>query len=217
MEDQWRATNRLTANLGLRYEYEHLPTPPICNPAFPETCHVNSPDTNFMPRIGLAFRVNDKTVLRAGYGIYYARMAAATLQDLFTTGNGLNVASISLSSSTARRKRPVRFSRTSSAPLPPVLASTTAIQFASPNFSTPYSEQASLAVERELTHSLALTVSYIWSRGVHLYSVQDLNMPTTTIPFTYTIENSSGTVTGTYPTHVLIGQGGVAGARPNPS
>ena len=102
-EDQWRATNKLTANIGLRYEYSQIPQPPVCNPAVPLTCHINSPGKNFMPRLGLAYRLNDKTVVRAGYGLFYARMMGATLQDLFA-GNGVVTTSISLSSSVPAQK-----------------------------------------------------------------------------------------------------------------
>ncbi len=66
------------------------------------------------------------------------------------------------------------------------------MQFPAPNFTTPYSQQASLSVQRDLTHGYSLTVSYLWSNGIHLYSVTDLNMPTTTTPVTYIIDNESG-------------------------
>ena len=62
------------------------------------TCHINSPNTNIMPRIGLAYRLDDKTVIRAGYGMFYARVMGATLQDLFTA-NGVTTRDDSLSSS----------------------------------------------------------------------------------------------------------------------
>jgi len=53
---------------------------------------------------------------------------------------------------------------------------------------------------------LALTASYIWSRGVQLYSVRDLNLPTATTPFTYIIGDVNGNPTGsTYTTPVLVG------------
>ncbi len=41
---------------------------------------------NFGPRVGLAYRVNDKTVVRGGYGIYYGELVAA-YQDNFGAGN----------------------------------------------------------------------------------------------------------------------------------
>ncbi|MGH9572134.1 MAG: TonB-dependent receptor [Candidatus Acidiferrales bacterium] len=218
-EDQWRATDKLTATVGLRYEYSQLPQPKVCNTAVPLTCHVNSPATNFMPRIGLAYRLNNKTVVRAGYGMFYARVMGASLQDLFT-GNGAVTVSDSFSSSNSTQKAagPV-FPNV--LPSPPAGANVSAsnIQFASPNWSAPYSEQAVLAVERQLAPSLALTVSGIWSRGIHLYSVVDTNMPppSNSTNVTYSILDASQHVVGSYTTPVLLGVGGVAGARPNPN
>ena len=101
VEDQWKATDRLTANIGVRYEYSQLPQPTICNKIYTQTCHIHSPVNAPMPRLGLAYRLNDKTVLRAGYGTFYARVMGATLQDLFTGGNGVAVQSVSLSSTQA--------------------------------------------------------------------------------------------------------------------
>lgn len=215
VEDQWRATDKLTATLGARYEYSQIPQPAVCNPAYPLTCHVNSPATNLMPRIGLAYRLNDKTVLRAGYGIFYARMAGATLQDLYTSGNGIVTPSISLSTaSNITNFGPIFPNILSSVPAGG--GTTVNLQFTSPNFSTPYTEQGTFAVERELAHDLGITVSYIWSRGIHLYSVRDLNLPTATAPFTYTILDANKNTVGTYTTQVLMGTG-VGNGRPNPA
>ena len=41
-----------------------------------------------MPRIGLAYRLNDKTVIRAGAGTFFARLVGGMLDDVYT-GNGI--------------------------------------------------------------------------------------------------------------------------------
>ncbi len=220
-EDQWRATNKLTVTIGGRYEYSQIPQPTVCNPAVPLTCHINSPNTNVMPRLGLAYALNNKTVVRAGYGLFYARVMGATLQDLFT-GNGVTTQSISLASSTMAQKNcgPVFPAIFSSLPACATAAGGLNVQFAAPNFALPYSEQGLFSVERELAHNLSVTASYIWSRGIKLYSVFDTNLPpaTNTTTATYTILNApQGTAVGTYTTPVLLGVGGVKGARPNPN
>jgi len=219
-EDQWRATNKLTVNLGLRYEYSQLPQPKVCNPLAPLTCHVNSDGTNLMPRIGLAYRVDDKTVVRAGYGLFFARVMGATLQDLFT-GNGVTTQSLSLSGFNPMQLAcgPVFPNIFTTPPACAAVSSSNTIQFASPNFKTPYSEQGLVAVERDFGHDVTVTASYIWSRGIHLYSVFDTNLPppTNTTMATYTIDNAAGTAVGTYTTPVLLGVGGVTGVRPNPA
>jgi hypothetical protein len=206
LEDQWRPFKNFTATLGARYEYEQLPQPTKCNPDYPQTCHIYSKPTNLMPRIGLAYSLNNKTVIRAGYGMFYARVAGSTISNMFT-GNGVTTTAVSLSSTQAPQfaAGPV-FPNILSAIPAGISVAASNIQFADPNLKTPYSEQATFAIERELMHDLALTTSYIWSRGVQLYGVRDLNLPTTSKPFTYTIADASGNPTGsTYTTPVLIG------------
>ncbi|HTA43679.1 MAG TPA: TonB-dependent receptor [Bryobacteraceae bacterium] len=206
-EDQWKVTSRLTATVGLRYEYSQLPQPSVCLPAFPGTCHINSPNNEIMPRIGLAYRLNDKTVLRAGYGIFYSRVMAATLQNLFE-GNGAITQSVSLLATQAAQKAqgPV---------FPNILtsggAATTTFQFAAPDWKIPYSEQGVFAVERAVTHDIGVTASYIWSRGVQLYSERDLNLPALgSTTFTYNIDDQNNNQIGTFTTPVYTG------SRPNP-
>ena len=90
VQDDWKVNDRLTLNLGVRYEY---------NPPFLETRdgigyfdpgprgspgeikiagldgvprRLTKPDAlNFGPRLGIAYKVNEKTVFRLAYGIFY--------------------------------------------------------------------------------------------------------------------------------------------------
>jgi len=100
VQDAWRATKRLTINYGLRYEIQPAQTERFNNQAWFDPNAVNpigsaagmpnlrggiqyntssnrAPyDTaynNFAPRVGVAYRVSDKLVLRTGYGITYTR------------------------------------------------------------------------------------------------------------------------------------------------
>ncbi|HEY1760273.1 MAG TPA: TonB-dependent receptor [Bryobacteraceae bacterium] len=204
-EDQWKVTSKLTATIGLRYEYSQLPQPKVCNTIYTQTCHIHSPDNEWMPRIGLAYRLNNKTVLRAGYGIFYARVMGATLDDLFT-GNGVTTVSDSLAATQAAQLAAgPTFPNILSAPPTGASVSASSIQFTSPNWRIPYSEQGTFAVEREVTHDIAITASYIWSRGVQLYSERDLNLPTQTTNFTYQINDQNNNPIGTYTTPVLLG------------
>lgn len=206
VQDQWRATPRFTVNLGARYEYEPMPQPTVCNPDYPQTCRINSRSTNIMPRIGLSYRLNEKTVVRAGYGMFYASTPGATLMNLFL-GNGKTQQAINLNTAALVATGPVFPNNLSSQPAgfqlgPP------GIQFAAPNWKTPYSEQGTLAVERQLTRDVGVTASYIWSRGIQLYGESDLNLPpVSSQTFTYQIADASGNPTGaTYTTPMYLGK-----------
>jgi outer membrane receptor protein involved in Fe transport len=84
-QDDWKATQRLTVNIGVRYEYNSAATDvkglwrsldftkevngiPTLVPNIRTPYHFNDPEKKmFMPRIGLAYRLSEKTVIRTGY------------------------------------------------------------------------------------------------------------------------------------------------------
>jgi hypothetical protein len=192
-QDTWKVTPKLTANYGLRYEYSVLPQPPITNPNYTQTGHIPSAGKNFAPRIGLAYSINSKTVLRAGYGLYYARYVSGMINTLFTS-NDLYTQSLSIQSST-----------TAGAPIYPIpltsaagaLAANRAITFAAPNMRNPYTEQLDVSIERTLPQGMNLTVGYIGDRGKRLYTVRDINIgPLSSQVYDFTILNSSYQPTG---------------------
>jgi hypothetical protein len=222
LQDQWRVTDRLTVSYGARYEYAKLPQPKLCNPDYPGTCHVPSKPTNLAPRLGLTYRLNDKTVIQAGYGMFFARFQGGTIDNLFTTGNGLYQTSATLNGCATGTSgcTSSQIAATAAGPLygnalaaipTGATVSAASLQFMNPNLKTPYSEQGNIGIQRELASDLSMNVSYIWSRGVQLYGVRDLNLPTTTTatPFTYTIDDTSGNAVGSYSTPVYTGN------RPN--
>ncbi|MDQ1473324.1 MAG: hypothetical protein QOJ99_4804 [Bryobacterales bacterium] len=113
VQDDWHPTNKLTFNLGLRYELDSprterynrvswvdpLVISPVRAPGLPElrgglvfaTADNRSPlDTdlnNFAPRFGFAYNFHPKYVVRGGYGIYYGISAAQNRSQL---GQGFN-------------------------------------------------------------------------------------------------------------------------------
>jgi Carboxypeptidase regulatory-like domain/TonB dependent receptor len=200
-QDSWKITPKLTANYGLRYEYAVIPSPTIFNPNYPQTGVIHSPTKNIAPRVGLAYQLNDKTVLRAGYGLFYDRFESGLINTLFTA-NGVYTQSLTITSPTA-----------AGAPIfPNTLASAasatgaTSITFGAPNLRNPYTQQINAVVERSLTRSLTLTVSYLNNRGKQLYTVRDLNIgPLSTQVYNFTIENSSYQPTGQiYSTQIYL-------------
>jgi hypothetical protein len=65
--DKWQATSKLTLNLGVRYDYQHI---------IPNTKDA------FAPRVGVAYAPDEKTLIRAGAGKFYEYQATAVASNL---------------------------------------------------------------------------------------------------------------------------------------
>jgi hypothetical protein len=206
LEDQWRATSRLTVNLGARYEYAQLPQPSLFNHDYPQTGHIPTGNKNLEPRIGLAYRLNDKTVLRAGYGIFHSRFIGSLIDNLYTNNGVLQIADTLNATTAPQLAAGPTFPNALSAPPTGASVGAANIQFMDPHARTPYSEQGTVALEREVGHDTAVTASYVWSRGVQLMGVRDLNLPPlSSTTFTYTIADASGNPVGSYTTPMYLG------------
>jgi len=200
-QDQWKITPKFTANVGIRWDKSHVPNFPVVNSDFPQTGYIHTPSDNFAPRIGLAYRIDDKTVVRAGYGMFYARMLGGLIDNLWTTNGIYQVPdTFSATNPTQYAVGPVFPNALPSAPTGAGVSAAT-LQFAAPNLKTPYSQQGNLSVSRQLPGDMVLSASGIWSRGVNLLGVTDLNAATTT-NYTYTIEDASGNPTGSFTTPI---------------
>jgi hypothetical protein len=88
-QDRWRLNNKLTINIGARYDIEILPTPNQENPLFE-----GDPDgypmdlNNISPRLGFAWSMDEagRSALRGGFGVFYQRTAYAFLTTMFSSG-----------------------------------------------------------------------------------------------------------------------------------
>ncbi len=186
-QDTWKPFSKLTVNYGVRYEYAILPTPTSTNPTYSQTGKIPTAGKNFGPRVGVAYALTPKTILRLGYGIFYDRYETALISNLFTNNN-VYTQSLTFSSPA-----------TAGAPIfPQVLSSpkgtlaTPSIMFAAPNMRNPYSEQADVSLERQLSKNTTVSIGYVRNRAKRLYTVRDLNIGNlSTTVYNFNVLNSS--------------------------
>lgn len=215
-QDDIRVTNKLTVNLGMRYEFQNAPYDTTdrlgnlwvrrdaqtgriygtllwaaTNPEIdPDTGQRNSPAkrdrfgralmqsdyNNFAPRIGIAYTVNSKTVIRTAYGIFYNSTFVQELQDMrkfwpftvqqvFTPNTGL-LPDLSITDSG------------------PSFNNTSAIGGwpQNPENRTPYSQQWNFTVQRQILDDLSLEVGYVGNANKKQVGYTAINSPLTPGP-----------------------------------
>ncbi len=178
------ATQAVVVPSAATLQYTKIPQdiPVEISPAgFPGRSLMYGDWKNFGPRVGLAYRVNDKTVLRGGYGVYYGELVAA-YQDNFGSGSQDVFSSASLRlHNTAIPTLTLSNPFGSATPGIGVCASEAdcgdSIYATNPHLKTPTIQQWNLTLERDLGHSLAARVSYRGSMSTQLPVFSDLNLP----------------------------------------
>lgn len=134
--------------------------------------------TNFGPRFGFAYAVNDKTVVRGAFGIVFDNWAAVTQMAQNIEGawpdigqqiqTHLNEPTSDSPTPTVQAQNPLVAS--GSGLFPPATPFTNNTWFYDPHIKNPYSEQWNLGVQRQINSSTALTVNYVGS-GSHRTNV----------------------------------------------
>lgn len=131
----------------------------------------------FQPRLAIAFRLNDKTVIRSGYGVY----------DIITRMNPIQTGFSQTTSVITSNDQGLTYVASSEDPFPatnPILppsgasgglatgagSSITAI---TSNLRRPYEQRWSLGVERSLGAGTILSVAYVGNRGTKLWSSRE--------------------------------------------
>ena len=187
-QNDFRYNSKLTLNLGLRYDYEQLTCPPVQNPD-PlllsngiNTANCPKDKNNFGPRTGFSYAPNEKTVIRGGFGLFYARTPAIVLGTAHSQ-NGINVSGVNLNAAQIVAAGLV---------YPAILTAPPAGTFANPNlflfasdYVQPYIEQGRIGVEHQVGKNLSISGTYLYYHGVHLTRTRDINLfPPTAFPRT---------------------------------
>ncbi|MBO0719903.1 MAG: TonB-dependent receptor [Blastocatellia bacterium] len=135
---------------------------------------------NFLPRIGLAWLITPKTVLRTGYGIFYDTLGVNSTAPIQTGFSQNTPIQASLDSG-------LTYIATLANPLPNGLLPPNgpagglltnigqSISFFDPNMKQPYAQRWSLGLQRELPMGFLLDVSYTGNRGTRLPITRNYN------------------------------------------
>ena len=164
-QDDWKFNNYLTLSGGVRWESQN---------------HIADHD-DWAPRVSFAYALDGhknkkqaKTVIRGGFGIFYDRLGIADLLSTVRYNGGPN------SQKQTTIGNPTCFNSTSLANINlatcgAAASSTSTIDQVAPGFHAPYTEQGGTSLERQLTKTTTLTLTYLHSFGVHTLVTRDSN------------------------------------------
>jgi hypothetical protein len=191
-QDDWKATSKLTLNLGLRYEYA---TPqwerdnrlsnfdPLSNRLVPASsgsianrAQVNPDRNNFAPRIGLAYSIDPKTVIRSAYGASYIHFNRAGGGNILGINGPQVVIAVISQRPTDAAFRPTQAGYPTGLTDPdkfnPLLAN---ISYIPRETRTGYVQNWSFSIQRELPKGFLVDVGYVGNSGAKLIVFADFN------------------------------------------
>jgi len=192
-QDDWRATPRLTLNLGVRYDvdfnlfdqrnYTRNATAEVLRAignkygGFPHT-----PTRDISPRVGLAYdlRGDGRRVLRGGYGLYFDQFYAGARTDVMYQ-NHRPLGIFGTRTNTAIGVGELATYRYGIDPLPPAPPATNTLPSGStgtwldPNLSDPYNHQVHVGYAHELAPGMVVSVDFTHVAGRHDFKGVDIN------------------------------------------
>jgi hypothetical protein len=188
VQDDWRVHQRLTLNLGIRYDIftpfteghnrlsnfdPYTATLLVAGVNAGATAGINTDYSNVAPRVGFAFLAQPKTVLRGGFGLTYIPVNSGAKTSLGNAPYVYNYQSVYNTTTLAQ-----------GLPIPSVqppfnLNSTNVANFTlagiDPHYRNTYIEQFNLTLQQEIRNS-TVTITYVGELGKHLRQNPDLNL-----------------------------------------
>lgn len=182
-QDDWRVLPKLTLNVGARWTL-NLPSTETTNQGAVFNLQTQQLDYlgvngnsrsarelhygNVAPRLGLAYSVDPKTVIRAGFGIVFIDQSGITTP--FTTPQYPFIQNVQQRTQDSYNAAFVLDAGPSVAPIPltPNAGLGQSVYTANRTAGSGYVEQWNLAVERSLTNNLSVDVAYVGSHVVHV-------------------------------------------------
>jgi hypothetical protein len=202
LQDDWRVSPKLTLNLGLRYEFA---TPqwdannkltnfdPATRTLLQATegsiydrALVNPDTNNFAPRLGMAYSIDDKTVLRSAYGMSYVLFNRLGGENLLPF-NGPHVVPVSITQQPSQglcsaNQAPTTCFRTTQMGYPEGLNVPAnfnplngRVNYIPPDLQTGRIQSWHVTVQRELGAHFMIDVGYVANKSDHLMVLADLN------------------------------------------
>ncbi len=194
-QDDWKITPKLTANLGVRYDYATWPyegadrmtnldpttglrfTP--ANSSFGRGL-VKPDKNNFAPRLGMVYQLTPETVVRMGYGRFYMLFERAGSEDQlalnlpFLVNNVVSAANNNVTANNIRLQTGFNLSLDPSAVNP----TTVRLRAVNPESVNPSIDQWNIGIQRLLPGNMVATLDYVGTKGTHLSTLRNLNQQT---------------------------------------
>jgi hypothetical protein len=190
VQDDWKVTDRLTANIGARWTL-HFPSTEKNNQGAVFNLGTQQLDylgvdgfsrsarelhwDNVAPRVGVAYMVTPKTVVRSGFGIVFIDQSGITTP--FTTPQFPFIQNVQQKTLDSVNSAFTLSHGPSVAPIPmtPDAGLGQSVYTADRTAGSGYSQQWNLAVQRAITNNLSVEFAYVGSHIVHV-GIPDSNL-----------------------------------------
>ena len=191
LEDQFSVSNRLTINYGARYDYDNLSKGGSDKGDY----------DNIAPRISLNYKLNDRSSIRGGTGLFYDKILYAIYSDALqqnTTGagykteiqalidkgilpNNTNISRVTYNGNLGASAYNVPYlNGPSAASLQSQKDNTFSFErrILNPNgYDNPYTWQSTIGYQLQINSKLLFYTDVVYNRGYDLFRLIDLNAP----------------------------------------